>query len=158
MNNAEKFEKWIVQPLRSLQEVPGGGGAFVAIPIIMAVLNGMAKAVYFKSIGEKKSQDTSLPSNKMIADFLGIAEGSVYGWRHAMSAPSWQMFMIPKKSLRIDSDFGEVPTPGDDGYWQVDPWKFMDLVLGKAAENADLVGEGYFPLMRAYIEEDDDNG
>lgn len=152
MDNAKKFEKWVKEPLDSLREIPDGGGAFVAIQIIMAVLNGIVKATYFKSIEDKKSPDDTLPSNRLIADFLNTDEDSVTGWRHAMGASSWRMFMIPKKRLRISHKYGELPILGEDGRWEVDPWKFTDLVLGKVDEN--LINEGYFPLTRAYTEED----
>jgi hypothetical protein len=155
MDNAEKFEQWIRQPLESLRAVPDGGGAFAAITIIMAVLNGLVKAAYLKSIGDKKSLDGSLPSSAMLADFLQTDEASVSGWRHAMGAQSWRIFMIPKECLRISHQYGELPVLSEDGRWEVDPWKFADLVLRKVDENMDLIYQGYFPLMRAYIEKDE---
>lgn len=155
MDNAEKFEKWIRQPLESLRAIPDGNGAFVAILTVMAVLNGLVKAVHFRSIG-KKSLDSTLPSDAMIADFLETNENDVAGWRHAMSDSSWRIFMIPKKCLRISCKYGELPTLGEGGLWEVDPWKFIDLILKKADENSDLINEGYFPLMRAYIEDTND--
>jgi hypothetical protein len=158
MENAEKFEKWIKAPLDALREVPEGSGAFVAVLTVMAVLNGLAKAVYYKEIDDPKSPDATLPTDEMIADFLGLDAGDVSGWRHAMAAESWQMFKVPKKSLIIGCDYGAVPTLGESGKWEVDPWKFADLVLGKAAENQDLIDGGYFPLMRAYVEDDSDDG
>jgi hypothetical protein len=142
MENVEKFEKWIKGPLAALRELPDGNGAFVAILAIMAVLNGLVKAVYFKKIGEPKSPNNSIPTDKMVADFLGLDLSNVAGWRNAMSAPSWQMFMIPKKKLLIGADYGAIPVLGDDGKWEVDPWKFIDLILSKATENPDLIDGG----------------
>lgn len=176
MNNREKFNSWISDPLKALRKVQGSG--FIALIIGVKLLNSLAKAQAVRD-GKTKGSDGDFYPHKatvtQVMRFLsretddsdtraigtigkdGGYQGSwtISMWWEILTAESWNIFEVPRKTIRIDSEFGPLPVRNEnDGRWEFDPWKFVDYILEQLDSNMDLIDEGYFPLMAAYIEED----
>jgi hypothetical protein len=141
MTSSEKLQRWFVEPLRVLKEIPNGDGAFVALSIGCQ----LCERFYRAKTGTQEVQD-GIPFQEEAGRALGVGEDRFkrfwkafrHGMQHQGSPKTYQQGGIDYK-WRISSSYNVVPDEvvidPTTTVIQIDPWKFAeDMILRFVAE------------------------
>jgi len=141
------FERWYAAPLRLLETLPNGDGAFVALSVSLALYERFAKA-FIKHDLKQKADETAF-INKLASDFAISESEATTFWdvmRHG-----FQHQAMPMQSGQGKSDKpkwlvnGDLPKPIEYGksvqkdVLLVQPWLFRDQVLAMYEKRPDLI-------------------
>lgn len=155
----ELFERWYVVPLRWLEAIPNGDGAFVAFAVSLALYERFAKAAIKKDTG-KKANDIAL-CGRLAQDF-GVSESEAEEFWQVMRH-GLQHQAMPMQSQQGASSLpgwlfnGNLPRPiqfgrqGSQRMLLVQPWLFRDIVLRMYRSRPDLIDYNQsFPWASIY--------
>lgn len=156
------FDRWFVAPLRSLETLSNGDGAFVALMVSLSLYERFAKAI-IKNDTLQKANETNF--YKRLATDFSITEDQAktfwevmrHGFQHqAMAIQSGQGKNSKPKWLVS----GDLPTPiqygrsGSEQVLLVQPWLFRDVVLKLYEVRPDMIASSQsFPWASIFMVE-----
>jgi hypothetical protein len=165
--NKERFDLWFVKPLRELEAIHGGAGAFIALATSCFLYERYIRAKSFAETGRRfdKKLDEKYRNLQLIQDFKINAETARAFWnvmRDGLLHYGMPKHLKGTKKLpkwRFDGDYLQPITlshyPSGDWWLEVQPWKVMDIVIKRCQDNMDLIiGSNEFPW--ATIEEENE--
>lgn len=138
----ETFERWYVIPLRILETLPNGDGAFVVFAVSLALYERFAKA-FIKERLKLKANSNEL-CRKLAADFDLRESAATTFWDVMRNGLQHQgMPLVAKSSIRRWRFSGKCTKPiefraGDTELW-VQPWLFRDKVLWLYRQDPELI-------------------
>ena len=158
MNSIEYFNRWFVNPIKKLKDLPEGDGGFVAfmvaIPLydryIRAKLKLAGKCANEESVKKEMSKDLRMNDSE----------------RHIF----WDMFRngfmhrsMPKKGktkYMFNSSFSAIPKfkrfKNNEDFICLDPWKFSERVLNKFLKEPRLItASEKYPLASIFVKPND---
>jgi hypothetical protein len=144
-NARELFERWYIVPLRWLEAIPNGDGAFVAFAISLALYERFARSA-IKANGEKA--DTSAVTALLAQHFEITDDEAKVFWqimRDGMQHQGMPMQQQRGESIlpwRFSGSFSkpiQFASEGSERVLQVQPWLFRDAVLRLYRERPDLI-------------------
>lgn len=149
----ELFERWYVAPLRWLETIPNGDGAFIAFSVSIALYERFAKSAAKHAGG--KGDENALYA-KLVADFSITNPEAEEFWqimRHGLQHYAMPMQQQQgSKSLSKWRFDGAYPRPiqfvgqGADRKLLVQPWLFRDVVLRLYRDKPELIAYNHsFP-------------
>jgi len=156
------FQRWFVAPLRLLETLENGDGAFVALLVSLALYERFAKAFIKHDL--KQTADDAAFTKKLAFDFsISEREATVF-WdvmRHGLQHQAMPMQSGRSKCITPRWQFKhELPKPIQLGGSDVDdlllvqPWLFRDRVLAMYEKRPDLIGASQsFPWASIFPEE-----
>lgn len=134
LSNEQKFEIWVKQPIEYLRQSPIAGNCgyiilALGLPLYEAYLRYDPETKIFNeepSIWKVISKKPELELPPGFRDWWTILR---HGLAHQFS---------PKPGYHFHHSFPAIPRKNND-VWELDPWKFVDMVLDIYAKNPDLV-------------------
>jgi hypothetical protein len=163
----ERFEKWFVKPLRELEAIPGGAGAFIALATSCFLYERYVRA---KVATETENRfDDKLDThyrNLQLARDLNIDETTAAAFWKVMrngllhygmpqrprGTKEWPKWRFEHSYLQ---PVGLSQHANGEWWLEVQPWRFMDIVIDICQSNIDIIiGSEGFPW--ATIEEEDE--
>jgi hypothetical protein len=149
--DGEKFERWFVKPLRDLESLPEGDGAFIALATSCYLYERYAKAIVIEKTGkgfdkkltlqernERLTEDFAIDKDTAVAFWNVIRNGLLH---HGMPKVPKGTKRAPK--CRFHHSYPKAITlcQHSDGKWwlEVQPWKFMDRVIELCQSNLELI-------------------
>ncbi|MBC7263407.1 MAG: hypothetical protein H5T64_03505 [Chloroflexi bacterium] len=139
------FEKWYVQPLERLREIPNGAGGFVALATCCFLYERYAVAVIEKS---GHNADTSAIISQFATDFGVDKETAQNFWdviRNGLlhgGMPKQQEYgqqTLPYWAMREDFPAVELSEWCGKRILKVQPWQIMEKVISLWRENLHLL-------------------
>lgn len=147
------FERWFVQPLRQLESIPNGDGAFIALASSCFLYERYIRAKAAHILGSKPAGKRFIRerTKQIAADFQVNEDTASAFWnvirngllhfampKHlegTKQSPKWHFHHEYTQPIRLSQ--------WSDGKWylEIQPWKVMDRVLGICAQNIDLITE-----------------
>jgi hypothetical protein len=141
----ELFELWYVQPLRNLEKISDGAGAFIALATSCFLFERYADAI-IENAGKKPNPKSRV--QQLMTDFGVDEETADIFWKvmrngilhkgmpkrqdYNLQLPPWRFlgeFTQPVKLCKID----------EKSELQVQPWLFMNKVINLWENNLDLL-------------------
>ena len=147
----DRFSLWYIEPLRTLESMPGGHGGFIALATACFLYERYATAIL--SVQGRKA-DRAAKLNQLVSDF-GVDHATAEAFwdvirdgllhqgmpmqkRQGTALPRWA-FSENYPPLALESISGEM-------WLKVQPWKFMNKVLDLCDSNFELLSQsGSFP-------------
>ena len=153
MNNAKSdFERWFVQPLRQLENIPNGDGAFIALASSCFLYERYIRAKAAHTLGLKPDERFIPERPKQIAVDFQVDEDTARAFWDVMrngllhfampkhlkgtkKSPRWHFHHDYTQSIQLNQ--------WADGKWylEIQPWKVVDRVLVICAQNINLITE-----------------
>jgi len=163
--NKERFERWFVKPLRELEAIPNGDGAFIALAVSCFLYERYVRAKAVTETPEKRFDDKldikyrdlqlarDFNTNEATAAAFwkvmrnGLLHSGMPQFKGTKEKPQWRFDYSYLQPFALSQNAGE--------WWlEVQPWRFMDAVIKICQNNIDLIiGSTGFPW--ATIEEED---
>ena len=152
MEPSQLFDRWFVQPIVKLKELPNGDGAFaalmIAIPLyeryIIAKLKLAGSETTLDYVKQETADDLNLDGQKGAIFWDTFRTGFMH---QAMAKDGRTKWMVSQ-------EFGDLPEFKEiEGvnYILLDPWKFADRVLDKYTDDPDLItASESFPLASIF--------
>jgi len=148
MEPSQLFDRWFVQPIAKLKELPDGDGAFaalmIALPLYERYIIAKLKLAGTETSDDNQRQEISVDLN------LNARERSIFWAIFRVGFMHQAMAQDGKTKWMVNHTFGELPKFKEiDGvnFILLDPWKFADRVLAKYQDNAQLItASKSFPL------------
>ncbi len=141
------FDRWYVQPLRKLQEIPNGDGGFIALAVSCFLYERYAKSA-IKASGGSATDDAV--RERFANDFGVDRETSKLFWQ--LIRDGLLHGAMPKqkeygKPIRTKWAFREDFPPVELAEWngekvlKVQPWKIMEKVISLWQQNMHLLAQ-----------------
>ena len=141
------FDRWYVQPLKKLQEIPNGDGGFIALATSCFLYERYAVAV-IKESGAKADEGAII--RQFAADF-GVDEkvAQVFwdvirnGLLHG-AMPKQQEYgqhTLPRWAFRSDFPAVELAEWNGERVLKVQPWRIMEKVISLWQQNLHLLDQ-----------------
>lgn len=140
MTPEERFNRWFVIPIQTLQKLENGDGAFVAL---MAVLPLYERAVTARLKLSGVAATDLAKQNEINRDLCidsGVRSRFWAIFRNGFTHQA--MGLDGRTKWRIDGSYGASPTimtEKDIDFVCIDPWKFASHVLKMFADNPALI-------------------
>lgn len=141
------FERWYAVPLRLLETLPNGDGAFVALSVSLALYERFAKA-FIKNDLKQKANETAF-IKKLASDFAISESEATTFWdvmRHGLQHQAMPMQSGQGKNDKpkwlVNGDLPKAIQYGKSGQEEVlliQPWLFRDNVLAMYETRPDLI-------------------
>lgn len=167
--DSELFEIWFLRPLRELEAISEGAGAFIALATSCFLYERYIRA----KLATEKGLRFDNSFDKRNHQYRDLQIANDFNTDEATAAAFWNVmrngllhYGMPKRSRgtktmpkwRFDHSYPQpiALSQHTNGEWwlEVQPWKFMNVVIEICQNNIDLIGASKgFPW--ATIEEDD---
>ena len=139
------FDRWYVQPLRKLQEIPNGDGGFIALAVSCFLYERYAVSAIKASGGKAKDEEIT----KQFADDFDVDEETARifwqvirdGLLHG-AMPKQREYGKPvqaKWAFREDFPPVELAEWNGEKVLMVQPWKIMEKVISLWQQNMHLL-------------------
>ena len=155
-NPRELFEVWYVKPLRVLESIPDGAGAFIALATSCFLYERYVDALVEEAGGKPNKQSRV---KQLVVDFGIEEEAARIFWEvmrdgilhkgmpkrkdRSRELPPWQFHGDFNQPINLDKE-NDIPQE-----LQVQPWLFMEKVINLWQENLDLLDRNNsFPWAR----------
>ncbi len=158
MDDRTLFKRWFIEPLLILASIPSGDGAFIALATSCFLYERYIRAKLFEESGRRFDKKISEEHRNvyLVRDF-GIEEDAAVAFWHVMrdgllhhgmpkrpigtkSMPKWRFAHDYTQAIALSQH------PNGDWWLEVQPWKFMEIVIKLCQDNIDLIaGSRGFP-------------
>ena len=164
--NKERFEKWFVNPLRELEAIPDGAGAFIALAVSCFLYERYVRARVATETGKRfdHNLDVRFRNLQLARDFNTDEATATAFWkvmRNGLLHGGMPKHLKGTKEMpkwRFEHSYpqaiGLVQQANGEWWLEVQPWKFMDGVIKICQDNIDLITSEGIPW--ATIEEEDE--